>query len=87
MMKQLATILNRYAQYKKLDVSVSAGSTLSLFSDANKASDWAIGSLVWANSAQIITGKGRELLLAPKDNATRAEVATMLMRFCEKYGV
>ena len=36
----------------------------------------------WANSPGLITGK-TSTPLSPKGNATRAEVATILMRFCE----
>lgn len=35
--------------------------------------------MVWANEKGIINGR-TDTTLAPKENATRAEVATMLMR-------
>ncbi len=74
--EQLATILWRYAGEKS---SVKA---LTEFSDMNDVSIWAENALCWAVENEIVKGKTNNALY-PKDNATRAEVATMLMRFCE----
>ena len=50
------------------------------FDDADSVSGWAQEAVQWAWSEGIINGK-TETTLAPKDNATRAEVATILMRY------
>ena len=49
------------------------------FDDAASVSDWAVRGVNWAWNAGILNGK-TEKLLAPRDNATRAEVAAMLLR-------
>ena len=78
--EQLAAILYRYAQYKKYDVS--GANSLDGYADAQSVSSYAVPALQWANAAGVVTGKSGSKL-DPKGNATRAEVAAMLMRFCE----
>ena len=78
--EQLAVILYRYAQYKKYDVS--GANSLDGYTDAQSVSSYAVPALQWANAAGVVTGKSGSKL-DPKGNATRAEVAAMLMRFCE----
>ena len=75
--EQLAAMLYRYAQYKKADVSASA--SLSNYGDAQAVSSWATSAMQWAVGSGIINGVGSDL--APAGNATRAQVATMLMRY------
>jgi hypothetical protein len=81
--EQLAAILYRYASAQELDVS--AGGDVSSFMDAGDVSVWASEALSWAVGAGIITGRSNPagVELAPKDTATRAEVAAMIMRFIE----
>ena len=78
--EQLATILYRYAGYKEYDVS--AKGDLTTFADGSTVSTWAADGMTWAAGAQLITGKDGGKL-DPTGTATRAEVATILMRFCE----
>lgn len=78
--EQLVTILERYARYKGMDVSESENSYLVGFADANTISDWAVKAFRWAVHAGIINGVGGSRL-SPATDATRAQVATMLMRF------
>lgn len=78
--EQLAAILYRYAQYKKYDVS--GANSLDGYTDAQSVSSYAVPALQWANAAGVVTGKSGSKL-DPKGNAARAEVAAMLMRFCE----
>lgn len=78
--EQLAAILYRYAQYKKYNVS--GAKSLDGYTDAQSVSSYAVPALQWANAAGVVTGKSGSKL-DPKGNATRAEVAAMLMRFCE----
>lgn len=75
--EQLATMLYRYAG----EPAVS-GSDLSAYSDAAFISDYARQAMAWAVSEGIISGN-TPTTLNPNGKATRAEVATMLMRFCE----
>ena len=78
--EQMAAILYRYAQFKGYDVSAKAD--LSVYTDAAQVSTYATDAMAWANGAQLITGTS-QATLTPAGNATRAQVATILMRFCE----
>ncbi len=79
--EQLAAVLYRYAQYKGYDVS--ARGDLGRFLDGKTASAWAQEPIQWAVGSGLMDGVG-EGLIAPFKEANRAEVATMIMRFCEK---
>lgn len=79
--EQLASILYRYAEYKKYDISKT--SELSEYTDKNKISDYAVSAMQWANANGIITGTSDDTL-SPQDNALRCQIAAMLKRFCEK---
>ena len=73
---QLVTMLYRYAD------APEAGGTLDAFADADTVSAYAVDAMRWAAANGIVNGShGR---LNPQGNATRAQVAAMLMRFCEK---
>ena len=78
--EQMAAILYRYAQFKGYDVSAKAD--LSVYTDAATVGAYATDAMAWANGAQLITGTSATTL-TPAGNATRAQVATILMRFCE----
>ncbi|WP_204244602.1 S-layer homology domain-containing protein [Butyricicoccus pullicaecorum] len=78
--EQMAAILYRYAQFKGYDVSAKAD--LSVYTDAAQVSTYATDAMAWANGAQLIAGTS-QATLTPAGNATRAQVATILMRFCE----
>ena len=77
--EQLAAILYRYAQYKKLDTD--AGAKLDSFSDAGNVSGYASEALSWTVSEGLINGASGRLM--PKGDATRAQVAAILHRFVE----
>ncbi len=77
--EQLATMLYRYAQYKNVDVSVGADTNILSYDDAFSVSTWAMAAMQWACGSGIINGVGSNL--APAGNASRAQVATMLMRY------
>ena len=78
--EQLVTILERYAKYKGMDVSKGEQAYLTGFTDADKISKYAVKAFRWAVDAWIINGMTKTTL-SPKTDATRAQVATMLMRF------
>ncbi len=78
--EQMAAILYRYAQYKGYDVSAAAD--LSSFADAGQISSYAKTPLAWANAVGLVNGVGNHRI-APLHDATRAQVAAILMRFCE----
>lgn len=77
--EQMAAILCRYAQYKGVDVSRRAG--LTRFPDSAKVSPYAVDAMGWAVEVGLIGGM--DGLLAPGGSATRAQIATILMRLCQ----
>lgn len=80
--EQLAAILYRYAAYKGYDVSDL--SSLTGYADNNLVAAYAKTPFAWAVHAGIISGTGANRL-SPSAGATRAQVAAMLMRFCQSY--
>lgn len=74
--EQIATILYRYSKAAKSDKALSA------FPDAGTVSSYALDAMRWAVEQQIISGKDGKL--APQENATRAQIATILMRYLKK---
>ena len=78
--EQLVTILERYAAYKGFDVSGGEAAYLTGYTDADKISDWAVKAFRWAVAAGIIRGT-TQTTLSPQSKATRAQVATMLLRY------
>lgn len=80
--EQLAAMLYRYAQNKKYDVSVGEDTNILSYTDAQTITQYAIPAIQWACGAGVMNGKSGSKL-DPKGYATRAEVAAMLMRFCE----
>ena len=78
--EQLAAMLYRYAKAKGYDVSASAD--ISGYTDASNVSSWAVDAMRWAVGAGLINGR-TATTLASQGNATRAEVAAILMRFAQ----
>ena len=71
-----------------MDYNTMAVADLSVFPDAGDVSDWAYDSLAWANAEDLISGCmiGSISYLKPLDNATRAQVAAILMRYQQSIG-
>ena len=74
--EQLATMLWRYSG----SPAVEGG--LDRFSDADKVSGYAVDAMRWAVEIGLIDGIGNDTL-APQGDATRAQLATILTRYCE----
>ena len=83
--EQLAAILYRYAVYKGYDVSIGEDTNILSYADFADLSEYAIPAMQWACGAGIVNGTS-ESTLTPQGEATRAQVAAMLMRFCEAIG-
>ena len=81
--EQMATIMYRYANYKKWDVTKSAD--LSTFPDASSVSAYAKDAMAWAVANEIIQGNNGRL--DPQGSAVRAQAATIISRFIETYPV
>ncbi len=78
--EQLVTILYRYAKNAGVDVSVGEDTNILSYDDAFDISEYAVEAFQWACGSKVITGKTVSTL-APQDFVTRAEYATMIMRF------
>ncbi len=76
--EQMATILYNYAKYKGYNTAKMA--ELNAFTDALAVSAWAQPAVKWASAEGLVTGR-TAATLAPKGNATRAEVAAIFQRF------
>ena len=83
--EQLATMLWRYAQTEGYDVSVGEDTNILSYTDAFDVAEYAISAMQWACGAGVINGTGDGSTLTPQGQATRAQAAVMLQRFCEKY--
>lgn len=82
--EQFAAMLWRYAESAGYDVSIGESTNILSYADAMNVSEYAIPAMQWACGSGVITGIS-EATLVPRGEATRAQAATMLMRFCEKY--
>ena len=78
--EQMVAMLYNYAKYKGYDVTASAD--LSKFADNASVSTWAQPAMQWAVAEGYISGMG-DSQLAPQGTATRAEIASVIMRFME----
>lgn len=78
--EQMVAMLYNYAKYKGYDVTASAD--LSAFADTASVSAWAQPAMQWAVAEGYISGMG-DNQLAPQGTATRAEIASVIMRFME----
>ena len=81
--EQMAAILYRYAQYR--GDSIDNFAELGRYPDGAKVSKYAREAMAWAIDAYLITGTTDEMgltVLDPRGSATRAQVATILARYC-----
>ena len=79
--EQFAAIMYRYAQYKGYDVSVGENTNILSYGDAETVSAYAVPAMQWACGAGLVNGIDGNLV--PAGNATRAQAAAILHRFCE----
>ena len=84
--EQLATMLYRYAQYRHYNTSAGANTNILSYYDANRISEYAFSALQWVCGEGIMDGTGTGYL-SPQGQATRAQLAAMLMRFCMEYRI
>ncbi len=81
--QDLAAILKNYAGFKKKDIKSTTG--LNKFKDYKSIDSYALSAMQWAVSKGVITGNDNGTL-NPKGNATRAEAAAMIQKYCNKVG-
>ena len=81
--EQLATMLYRYAKERGM-VKADAQADLSTFADGAAVSPYAVEAMRWAAAAGIVNGMDGKLV--PQGEATRAQMAAMLMRYAKLAG-
>ena len=79
-----AVLLHRCAQHQGYDVSIGEDTNILSYADAFDVSGYAVSALQRACGAGIISGTGDGSTLTPQGEATRAQAAAVLMRFCEQ---
>ena len=77
--EQLATFFYRFADFENPDPIEITGD-LTGFTDAGQVASYATDAMKWAIGEGLISGT-TETTLSPKATATRAQVATILMRY------
>lgn len=80
--EQIAAIMYRYAKYKGIDVSIGEETNILSYDDYEEISEYAIPAMQWAVGIGMIKGR-TESTLAPREYATRVEIAAMIHRFIE----
>ncbi len=78
--QELAAMLYRYAGFASYDVTKK--NDLAAYTDKSEIGSWALESIEWANAEALVKGR-TEHTIVPSGTATRAEAATILMRFSE----
>ena len=76
--QEFAQMLYNYASYK--DYDLSAQGDLTAFPDGDSVQEWAIPAMAWANGNELINGHD-DGTLEPGGTTTRAQAASILMRF------
>ncbi len=82
--EQVTTILYRYASYLNEDTSPSAD--LSGYRDSTSVSNYAKSAVQWAVATGLVKGTS-STTLSPKDSATREQLASLLIRLIDYYGL
>ncbi len=85
--EQICAIMVRYSTYAK--ITLQKKNAAIKFKDANKISSYAQSAVTDCQRAGLVTGNkvSGGYAFRPKGNATRAEVATILMNFANQYDV
>lgn len=87
--EELATLIARYAEKVRGVHSTAPASELAGMDDADEVSSWAVGHVAWAIQADIITGSAEadgSLLVKSSGNASRAEMAAIIVRTVDAVG-
>ena len=80
--EQLITMLYRFAENQGYNISIGENTNIMLYTDVDQISEYAVPAMKWACGLGIISGTSNNTL-SPKDKVTRAQTATIIMRFCE----
>lgn len=87
--EQIAVMLHGFAANQTQDLPPEDTAILQEYPDGDTVSEWATESMAWAVSNGLLSGKkmGDQILLDPLAEATRAEVAAIIMQLCTQIDV
>ena len=86
--QQLVTFLYRYTVKYAPEFTGNAA-PISTFPDAGSVANWAYAAMSWAVGNRLIVGNAHDNgldYLDPNSSATRAQTATIIMRYCQLIG-
>ena len=78
--QDMVTILYRYLQYKGM--TPDGAKEIGDFTDAGEVSAYALDAVQWSYGTGLVKGTS-ERALSPRANTTRAQVATIILRYIE----
>ncbi|MDD4690262.1 MAG: S-layer homology domain-containing protein [Eubacteriales bacterium] len=78
----MAAIIFRYAKFKGYDVQIGENTNILSYEDSTDISEYVIPALQYTAGSGIMLGK-TDKTLNPKDTATRAETAAVIIRLLD----
>ena len=81
--EEMAAIMYRYCEYLGMDMTLKNQVFMDRYTDKGDISDWALEYVKWAVGVGLMRGK-TPYTINPLENATRAEVAQVIMNLCDK---
>ena len=81
--EEMAAIMYRYCAYIGMDMTPKNTVFMERYTDRNEISDWAVTYVEWAVGCGLMRGM-TDHTIDPLEHATRAQVAQVIMNFCDK---
>ena len=81
--EEMVAMMYRYCEYLGIDMTPQNQFFMDRYTDLDEIGDWAVPYVEWAVGVGLIRGTS-ETTIAPKANATRAEVAQIIRNLCDK---
>lgn len=81
--EEMAAIMYRYCAYIGMDMTPKNTMFMDRYTDRNEISDWAVTYVEWAVGCGLMRGM-TDHTIDPLEHASRAQVAQVIMNFCDK---
>lgn len=81
--EQMALLMYKFIKWAGYDVEPQNSNWMSRYTDTGDISEWAKDAVEWSVGIGLMKGTS-ETTIAPKDAASRAEVAQLIKNFCDK---
>lgn len=81
--EEMAAIMYRYCEYIGMDMTPKNTVFMERYTDRNEISDWAVTYVEWAVGCGLMRGM-TDHTIDPLEHASRAQVAQVIMNFCDK---